>query len=115
MWGESLVAVVKAARALAVFFPVAHAEPAELEAALRARHVHAAVILLDGPFALGAGPRVRQNPVPTRALRPGLFPPLAHVIAEGRPVRLRLCHVVPQALGAELAPAGARHGDRGPG
>ena len=35
--------------------PVAQAEPAELAAALAADHVHAALVLLNGALALGAG------------------------------------------------------------
>lgn len=42
---------------------VAHAQPAELVAALTARHVHAALVLLDGTFALGARLCVDLHPV----------------------------------------------------
>lgn len=49
--GRSLVAVVEATGALAVLRPGALAQPAELVAALRARHVHAALVLLNGPPA----------------------------------------------------------------
>jgi hypothetical protein len=45
------VAVVEAAGALSVLRPGPLAEPAELVAALRAGHVHAALVLLDGPSA----------------------------------------------------------------
>lgn len=45
-------------------------------AALRAGHVHAAVVLLDGPLALGARFGVGQDPVEVLALRAVLQQPL---------------------------------------
>ena len=48
---------------LPVLRPAAQAQPAELAAALRAYHVHAALVLLDRSLALGAGFRVGQHPV----------------------------------------------------
>ena len=43
--------------------PVAQAQPAELTPALAAHHVHAALVLLYGPLALGAGLGVGQDPI----------------------------------------------------
>lgn len=43
--------------------PVAKAQPAELTSALTAHHVHATLVFLYGPLALGAGFGVGQNPV----------------------------------------------------
>ena len=57
------VAGVESAGALAVLGPGALAEPAELEAALATGHVHAALVLLDGPLALGALLGVRKDPI----------------------------------------------------
>ena len=71
-----LVAVVEAAGALAVLHPGGQAEPAELMLALRAGHVHAALVLLDRPSALGAGLGVCQDPVQVLTLRAVLDDPL---------------------------------------
>lgn len=43
--------------------PIAQAQPAELTPALAAHHVHAPLVLLYGPLALGAGLGVGQDPV----------------------------------------------------
>lgn len=75
------VASVKAASALAVLLPVALAQPAELIAALAARHMHAALVLLNGPPALGALLGVRQDPVQVLALCAVLQDPFAHRVA----------------------------------
>ena len=86
--GLVAVAGVKAAGALAVVGPGPDAEPAELEAALRAGHVHAALVLLDGPLALGALLGVGQDPVEVFRLGRVLDEPAAHRLAADRPVRL---------------------------
>lgn len=67
--GRTPVAGVKAPCSLAVLTPGSLAEPAELVLALRARHVHAAVVLLDGALALGARLRVGHDPRQVFALR----------------------------------------------
>lgn len=61
--------------------PGALAEPTELKAALAARHVHAALVLLDGALALGALLGVRQDPVQVLALCAVFQDPLAHRLA----------------------------------
>ena len=58
--------------------PVAEAQPAELAAALAAHHVHAPLVLLYGPLALGAGLGVGQNPVGVLTLCTVLPQPHAH-------------------------------------
>ena len=77
----SPVAGVEASGALAMLLPVALAQPAELVAALAACHVHAALVLFDGPPALGALLGVRQDPVQVLALRAVLQNPLPHRVA----------------------------------
>ena len=49
-------------RTFAMVLPAAEAQPAELVAALAAAHVHAPVVLLDGPPALWARLGVGQDP-----------------------------------------------------
>lgn len=68
--------------------PVAKAQPAELAAALAAHHVHAPLVLLYGPLALGAGLGVGQNPVGVLTLCTVLPQPHAHSHA----VHLRATH-----------------------
>lgn len=75
------IAGIEAASALAVLRPGPLAEPAELEAALAAGHVHAALVLLNWPLALGALLRVRQNPIQVLALRAVFQDPLVHSLA----------------------------------
>lgn len=69
--------------------PCALAQPAELKAALTAGHVHAALVLLDGPLALGALLGVRQDPVQIFALGAVLDQPLPDCVA---------CHLEHHAL-----------------
>lgn len=57
------VALVVTPSPVAVLCPGRQAQPAELVAALRACHVHAALVLLNRPLALGACLRVGQDPV----------------------------------------------------
>lgn len=61
--------------------PIAKAQPAELAAALAADHVHASLILLNGPFALGAGLGVGQNPVGVLTFCTVLAQPHAYCLA----------------------------------
>lgn len=83
------VAGVEATSALAVLSPAALAEPAELVLALTAGHMHAALILLYGPLALGAGLGVGQDPVQILALRAVLYNPLLHCLAVHLRMRAR--------------------------
>lgn len=69
------VAFVVPARVRPVLRPRTFAQPAELVPAVLARHVHAALVLLDGDLALGALLRVLRDPervylVPARLLVP---------------------------------------------
>ena len=57
------VASIEAASAFTMSFPVLQAEPAELVPALRAGHVHAALILFYGPLALRTRLCVGDDPV----------------------------------------------------
>jgi hypothetical protein len=61
--------------------PRAIAQPAELVPALAAGHMHAPLVLLNGPVALGAGLGVGQDPVEVLTLRAVLGDPLAHSVA----------------------------------
>mmetsp|Transcript_2487 Transcript_2487/g.6457 ORF Transcript_2487/g.6457 Transcript_2487/m.6457 type:complete len:321 (-) Transcript_2487:277-1239(-) len=71
---------------LPVVLPFAVAQPAELVLALRACHVHAALVLLDGSLALGARLGVCQDPVHVLRLRAVLHEPCLHSGAVHRPV-----------------------------
>ena len=75
------IAGVESPGALAVLRPRGQAQPAELVAALAAGHVHAALVLLDGPLALGAGLGVGQDPVQVLRLCAVLDDPLLHRLA----------------------------------
>ena len=55
--------------------PVSQAQPAELAAALAAHHVHAPLVLLYWPLALGAGLGVGQDPVSILTFRTVLAQP----------------------------------------
>lgn len=68
MWIAAPIAGVVASCALPMLSPVAEAKPAELAATLAAHHVHAALVLLYGSLAFGAGLGVSQNPVGVLAL-----------------------------------------------
>ena len=75
------VAGVVTAGPVPVLSPGREAEPAELVPALGAAHVHAALILLDRPLALGAGLGVGQDPVQVLRLCTVLHQPLLHCLA----------------------------------
>ena len=49
------VACIVATSTVTMVYPGGKAKPTELVAALGAGHVHAALVLLNRPFALGAG------------------------------------------------------------
>ncbi len=69
--------------------PVAQAQPAELTPALTAHHVHAPLVLLYGPLALGAGLGVGQNPVGILALCTVLAQPHVHCLTIHLQLRIR--------------------------
>jgi hypothetical protein len=100
------VACVEAAGTVAVLAPRCEAEPTELMAALAARHVHAALILLDRALALGARLGVGDDPREVLALSTVLDVPLFHRLAVHRPVSLLL------ACEAERPTAFAHHVQR---
>ena len=81
--------------------PGGQAEPAELEFALRAGHVHAALVLLNRPLALGAGLGVCQDPVQIFALCTVLDYPLPHGLAVH--LQVRAFHVDTQTCHAEAS------------
>ena len=69
-----------------MFGPVAEAQPAELAAALAAHHVHAALVLLYGPLAFGAGLGVGQNPIGVLALSVVFAQPHCNCLAVHLPI-----------------------------
>ncbi len=58
-----LVACIKPTSHLPMVHPRTQAQPAKFVAALGARHVHAAMVFLNGALALGAWFGVGQDPV----------------------------------------------------
>jgi hypothetical protein len=89
-WKSALVAGVVATCHSAVATPGTAAEPAEFVAALCARHVHAALILLDVALALGTCLCVSEDPRDILSLCRVLDVPLFHRIAVNWPVRFLL-------------------------
>lgn len=77
-YGGIPVTGVVAAGTLPMVGPLAQAQPAEFAAALAAHHVHAPLVLLYGPLALGAGLGVGQYPVGIFTLCTVLPQPHAH-------------------------------------
>ena len=83
------VAFVVPARAVPVLRPRTFAQPAELVPAVLARHVHAALVLLDGDLALGALLRVLRDPERVYLVPARLLVPLRLFVAACGQVRLR--------------------------
>lgn len=102
----ALVACVVPPGAVSMLLPRAEAQPAELVAALTARHVHAALVLLDRALALWARLRVGNDPREVLALGAVLYGPLPHSFAVDGAVSLVL------AGEAERAAAFAEHVQR---
>mmetsp|Transcript_5131 Transcript_5131/g.17899 ORF Transcript_5131/g.17899 Transcript_5131/m.17899 type:complete len:554 (+) Transcript_5131:623-2284(+) len=87
----ALPRVVAIARVeIRVRLPLLEADPAKLEAALAARHVVAAAVLLDGGVAPRAVLRVGGEPVERLRVVVALLEPLFHALARRRGVRLVL-------------------------
>lgn len=84
------VASVEPTRAVAMFRPCSPTQPAELMPALAACHVHAALVLLYGPLALGAGFRIRDDPCEILTFSTVFYVPLLNSFAVHRPVCLLL-------------------------
>jgi len=74
------VAGIEAPGPLPMIGPGPVAQPAELVTALAAGHVHAALVLFNGPVALGAGLGVGQDPVEVFTLSTVLRDPLANCV-----------------------------------
>jgi hypothetical protein len=84
------VACVKPAGSIPMFSPGTQAKPAEFIAALAAGHVHASLVFLDGPLALGARFRVCNDPCQVFTLSTILDVPLLDSVAVHGPVCLLL-------------------------
>lgn len=82
------IALVIAACCRAMIFPVAHANPAELMAALRAGHVIAPLVFLDVLAALGTNFRVCCNPCHIFRLRRSFLIPELGGVTIARLVRV---------------------------
>lgn len=75
-----------------MLLPISEAKPAELEAALTARHMIASLILLDRRLAFRTRLGVGYNPASVLTLRLFLVEPLLHLATASRRVILLTAH-----------------------
>lgn len=91
------VALVVAARGVAMLLPVAHANPTELEFALRTRHVVTPLVFLYVTLAFGAVFRIGSDPGHILRLGVGLHVPVSRHVAVTWAMAELAAHVAKQS------------------